>query len=140
MIILTLIILISLLLVGFVVFAIIFGIGKIGNSNLDHLLKIYSTSQTPPPALKKFQTVQIGAVVWKNCVDLGTDNQGLYLKINAPFKSYPALFFPWAELTISGQGKLYWQNTHNISIGQPPIGHLQLIAQDHPEISQYLSK
>ena len=140
MIIYFLLIIIALLLVGLVIFAIIFGIGKIGNSNLEHLLKKYSTTQIPPSTIKKYQTVQIDVVVWKNCVDLGTDNQGLYLKINAPFKSYPALFFPWTELTISGQGKLYWQNTHTISIGQPPISHLQLIAQDHPEISQYLSK
>ncbi len=111
-----------------------------GHNLIDQLLKNYPTTNPAPDNTISRQTVKIGSVIWKNCVELGYNSEGLYLQINAPLQKYSPLFIPKPQLSLTGHGKLYWQDTTIISIGQPPIATLELITQDHSQLINFLAK
>jgi hypothetical protein len=78
------------------------------------------------PVLKK-QTIQVGPVVYKNCVTLIPSAPGLYLEVKIPFRSrFKPLFIPWEAQRVLREGRLYWRKTMVLSIGQPEIGTVTL--------------
>ncbi|MBI5586292.1 MAG: hypothetical protein HY892_20975 [Deltaproteobacteria bacterium] len=95
---------------------------------------------SPPegPMLRK-QTIQVGAVVYKNCATLVVSAQGFYLAAKLPFFSrLVPLLIPWENIRSLREGSLYWKKTVILSIGQPEIGTVTLFQDLYTKIEPFL--
>ncbi len=80
------------------------------------LLEVYASDGAPPGETVKRQSIQIGAVTYKNCVTLGVTDQGLYVSLRQK-----TVRIPWGEIRAVGQATLFWQKVPMLTVGDPPV-------------------
>jgi hypothetical protein len=105
------------------------------------LVEHFPASSPPPGELFKEQTIEVGRVVYKRCATIGINPQGLYLKNNSSFSSrLKPLFVPWEMVKGVREGKLYWENTRILSIGEPEIGTISFFTALFEKVQPYLKQ
>lgn len=53
------------------------------------------------------QTLKVGSVRWRRCVDVVVSDSGLYLEARAPFYRVRPVLIPWSDLVWAGDTRLY---------------------------------
>ena len=91
------------------------------------LARIYATQKAVPDPAWKRQTVVVGSVLYRNCVSVASDSEGLYLVLSpSALLRRPPLFIPWTEFKRLESGRLYWQEAALLSLGEPVRGTLTM--------------
>ena len=88
------------------------------------LSEVYATTRQPPKGVFSRQSIVVGQVLYRNCMIVGFDGEGLYLEIGFPMSVFGrrALFVPWTEFKQSEEGRLFWRKASVLTIGEPPVG------------------
>lgn len=95
----------------------------------------------PEPDLRR-QTVQVGQVMWRNCVNVAILDDGLRLDVSAPlpFLAKPPIFVPWSEITAVETVRLMWEEAAMLSVGRPTAGTITLPAGIYRRVAPRLRK
>ena len=88
-------------------------------SGLERLIKLYPCAVKPNEPERHWQTVQIGPVVYRRCVDVIIGHQGLYLHVKPIFSNYPAMLVPWSEFRSASRAFLHWRDARRLVVGDP---------------------
>jgi hypothetical protein len=75
------------------------------------------------------RTLEVGQVLWRNCVTVGMHDDGLYLQIKTPLPFQAAktpLLIPWSDITRVQVVRLYWQKAYQLDIGSPAVATITL--------------
>ena len=107
-------------------------------SHLPALITQYATTQAPKTYSLTRQTIQIGAVRYRNCVAVAIDPQGLYLRINTVFKKYPQICIPWKAFNTMQASRIYAKQAIQFSIGEAEVGTLRIPDSLYQQIIPYL--
>jgi len=99
-------------------FANISGLSKIA----DH----FSAIQFPEDQELTKQTIQIGSVRFRKCVNVHFDEKGFYFWIRSVFSRYPQIFIPWNEFKSIHESKIYGKRAMQFSIGEPSVGSVRI--------------
>lgn len=79
----------------------------------------------PPPFWQwRGQTVKVGAIRYRRCVQLAAMPDALYLAERGLLR-HPLLRIPWSELQQATEGSFYGHPAVRVSIGAPPVGALE---------------
>ena len=106
----------------------------------DRLVASYAAQGQPEGEAYAKQTVQIGAVRYRQCTTVYVGPQGLYLSVQVSvLPSYPPLFIPWGEFKRVQETLLYWQRAFRLTIGDPQVGTLTLKAGLFAMVQPYLA-
>lgn len=90
-------------------------------SGLNRLAERYPATSRPEGQRLDKQTVQVGAVRYRRCVEVCISPAGLYLWVH-PFASrYPPLMIPWGEFGRPQRTMIYWQSAVKMGVGAPPV-------------------
>ena len=108
------------------------GLAKLG----DH----YEIKQQPEGEYFSKQTVQIGAVRYRNCTTIGLCDLGLYLWAKPIFSHNPALLIPWQDIKYTGPAKIYQNRAAALSIGEPPCGTIRVYTKVYQKMEPFLGK
>ena len=102
--------------------------------SLSRLAEHYGTTRMPTGETLTRQTVQIGSVLYRRCIDVAVEETGLYLR-----RGRNRLLIPWAEIHELQWVRLFWQATPCLVVGRPPAGRvtiprevLRRIQREHP--------
>ena len=92
------------------------------------LCEVYATTRHLPTQLLRRQTVVVGQVLYRNCINVGFDDIGLYLAPGFPVSIFgkPPLFFPWTKITRVEEGRLFWRKAAVLSLGEPVVGTISM--------------
>jgi len=92
------------------------------------LSEVYATTRHLPTQLLRRQTVVVGQVVYRNCINVGFDDIGLYLAPGFPVSIFGKrpLFFPWTKFTRVEEGRLFWRKAAVLSLGEPVVGTITM--------------
>jgi hypothetical protein len=88
------------------------------------LAQVYATAAAAPAEVRPWQTVQVGRVIYRRCVNVGLTDTGLYLALTGPGRimRQPALLIPWGAFAAAERATLYWRTAARLHIGQPTVG------------------
>jgi hypothetical protein len=94
------------------------------------LAEAYATSKDTPAGAWTAQTLVVGRILYRNCVTVGAEDAGLYMRLGFPLTLLrrPALLIPWSEFKRLDKGRLYWQESSLLSLGEPEVGTLTVPA------------
>jgi hypothetical protein len=93
----------------------------------------------PEGAASHRQTIQVGAVAYKNCATMAFTPQGLYLEVKIPFFSrLTPLLIPWESILDLRGGTLYWRKTVTLSIGSPEIGTITVFQDLYEKMRPFI--
>jgi hypothetical protein len=120
---------------GFSLSDIFFG----GKGSWRALAKRYATDQRPEGQAYSWQTVQIGAVRYRNCTTVIPAPEGLYLAVST-LPGHPALLLPWKELRHDGEAFLYWRNAPRLRVGDPEVATMIVLPGLFEHLRPYLSE
>ena len=92
------------------------------------------------------QTVQVGGVRWRACVDVGVTNEGLHLLIPSRgllsdglgLSNKPPIFMPWMEFSGVEKATLYMLPGYRLLIHNPVAATLIVCAQLYADIYPHL--
>jgi hypothetical protein len=89
---------------------------------------VYATARPFPAQMWRQQSVVIGRVLYRNCMTVGFDSEGLYLHLGFPLSvlGRRALFVPWPDIKRVEEGRLFWRKAPVLWIGEPPVGTITL--------------
>jgi hypothetical protein len=93
------------------------------------LAERYSAGHEPEGATSSGHTLEVGHVLYKNCVRVGVGERGLYLAVSSPLGllgRLPPLAIPWSDLVPVGEGRIYWQKAVIVSVGHPEVATITL--------------
>lgn len=107
-------------------------------SGIGRLAERFAAAGPPAGPVYDRQTVQVGAVRWRNCVTIGATPQGLYLALRPAFPRYPPLLVPWSEIKGAQTVRLYWRQAVRLTIGAPEVGSLTVLMPIYSLIYPYL--
>lgn len=84
----------------------------------------YATMRRRPVNAIFGQNVVVGRVLYRRCMIVGFDADGLYLEIGFPLSVFGkrALFIPWTEVKRTADGRLFWRKAAIMSLGEPLVG------------------
>jgi hypothetical protein len=108
-------------------------------SGWTRLAEHYPAIDQPEGAKYTRQTVQVGAVRYRNCVTVCLSPQGFYLWARPIFSQYPPLLIPWGEIQRVQETRLYWERAMQLSIGSPQVATITLRMGLFRLIQPYLS-
>jgi hypothetical protein len=122
------------------VLAAVFLMSKLLSSagGLSKLAAAFPTSELPAQQVQPRQTVQIGAVRYKNCTDFAVSPQGLYLCVRNPLGRPQPLLIPWHQMQVVGDARIYWNAAKVLSVGSPEIARVSLMMPHLSAIQPYL--
>lgn len=83
------------------------------------LVEKFPVERAPLAPLDTWQTIQIGAVVYKNCATLGVADDGLYIET-----ARRAALIPWEAFSAVGEATLYWRRWPKLTVGDPALATL----------------
>ncbi len=109
-----------------------------GTGSLGGLAKRYPASSPPEGPQFTGQTVQIGAVRWRNSVLVSVEKAGLYLIQKSFFFKTPPLLIPWNEFKEAKPVRLYWLPAMSFSIGNSGIAVITVPMAIYEAIQPYL--
>jgi hypothetical protein len=103
-------------------------------SGLDKLVKAFPDSAAERQYTHTGQTVEIGAVVYKNCCKVAVSSAGLAIKArgNSP------LIVPWGQLRFKRTKFLHWTSAYEYEVGEPKIATLSVKAGLQEMIKPFL--
>lgn len=120
---LVLLILLGIALTAIFVVGLVFAILKLvksfGGGGFAALHQHFASPEMPADQLMTRQTVKIGSIVYKKCMDIGVFPNGLYLA-----RGSRHILIPWREVRQLGQTMLYWSQIPLLTIGEPPIASI----------------
>jgi hypothetical protein len=106
----------------------------------NRLAASYMAQGQPEGEVYTKQTVQIGAVRYRQCTTVYVGPRGLYLSVHVSvLPSSPPLFIPWGEFKHVQETLLYWQRAFRLTIGDPQVGTLTLKAGLFAMVQPYLA-
>jgi hypothetical protein len=108
-------------------------------SHLPALITQYATTQDPQGEDLSRQTIQIGAVRYRNCVTVTIDERGLFLCIDTVFKKYPRICIPWKAFKTTQPSRIYARPARQCSIGEPAVGTLRIPESLFRKMGPYLT-
>jgi hypothetical protein len=84
------------------------------------LAPFYSTKQKYEGPLLKWRSAKINWVHYHTCLNLGANQEGLYISMNYFFKlHHPNLFIPWSDIRTA-QGEMIWGRTLILRFAKSP--------------------
>lgn len=98
-------------------------------SGWNELARYYKTEQSPPVDLLNEQSGKIGGYSYKNAINVGVSEQGLYLSVNSfiRFLNMPPLLIPWeAVIHVRPDNNSFFGEGYQLDIGIPIITTLIL--------------
>ena len=113
-----------------------------GGGGWRRLATAYASRAPPPAPVLQRQTLQVGTVLYKNCVNIGISDAGLHLALTgagAMLKLGP-LLIPWREIRRIGDAKLFWQQASVLWIGEPELGSITVMASQFDVMRPWLAE
>lgn len=112
-----------------------------GSGGWDALAARFKVEPRSGSGLRSRQSVQVGRVLYRNCVTVGVDAHGLYLEARAPIPFFrkPPLLIPWSEISRTDEARLFWQKAALLSVGEPVLGTVTLPADLFESVRPRLS-
>lgn len=107
-------------------------------SGLSVLGDRYKITQQPEGTYYSKQTVQIGAVRYRQCVTIGLCDSGLFLWAQPIFSNNPRLLIPWPDIKVDGPAKIYHNQAVALSIGDPAVGHIRVYKKVYQLMAPYV--
>ncbi len=99
-------------------------------SGLNKLAEAYSASQAPADlpsgARWTVQTIGVGTIRYRNCVDVAVSAEGLYLWVRPPLLTKARLLIPWDDIVATQPARLYSRPAVRLVIGDPEVGTIRL--------------
>lgn len=89
----------------------------------------FPAARGPEAPLARAATLMVGPVVWKNCVGVGAEADGLRLAVKVPFfgaVGNAPLRIPWDEIVEIAPARLHWGAARLVVVGRPTIATLTL--------------
>jgi hypothetical protein len=86
------------------------------------------------------QTVQVGAVRYRNCVTVCLSPQGLYLWARPTLSKYPPVLIPWDGIQRVQETRLYWERALQLSVGNPQVATITVRMGLFKLLQPYLSR
>lgn len=89
----------------------------------------FATERGPEAPLARAATLMVGSVVWKNCVAVGVEADGLRLAVQVPLfggVGKAPLLIPWDEIVETAPARLHWGAARLLVVGRPTIATLTL--------------
>ena len=86
------------------------------------------------------QTIQVGAVLYRNCVTLGVRANGLFIEGHSFFIRGTPVEIPWEAVAGVDEGRLYWQKAYLLQIGRPHVATLTLQGRVYELVKPHLSE
>jgi hypothetical protein len=108
------------------------------HSGLTGLAQRYPVTQPPAGATLAKQTVKVGAVRYRRCVDVSVGAGGLYLGVHPPFLEQGDVLIPWEEIKGARKTRLYSRRAVRLSIGEPEFGSVTLYKALYEQVAPYL--
>jgi hypothetical protein len=108
------------------------------HSGLTGLARRYPVTQPPAGATLAKQTVRVGSVRYRRCVDVSIGEGGLYLGVHPPLLEQGDMLIPWEEIRGAQKTRLYSRRAVWLSIGEPEFGSVTLYKALYERIAPYL--
>lgn len=97
-----------------------------GSGGWSRLAKVYTAGDEPTGTPRRLETILVGRVLYRNCVNVCIEDPGLYLSVRSPLgivrKSW--LMIPWGDFKEFEETGLQWKRAALLTIGDPRIGTL----------------
>jgi len=110
----------------------------VSSSGLGRLMEAYPAPMTPAGPLLRRQTIRLGPVRWRRCVNIAVAPEGLYLEVRQTFTNFKPLLIPWEQIQPAGETLLYWQRAMRLAIGEPAITNLVIFPDLYQAMRPYL--
>lgn len=92
----------------------------------------WSVPDRPREPIATGESLLVGRVLWRNCVDVGADLRGLHLAVRVPilggFGKTP-LRIPWDAFHAPEPAKLFWGEARLWHLGDPEVTTITLGAE-----------
>ena len=101
-----------------------------GEGGWGRLAERFTTVSRAKDSVRRRQTVQVGRVVYRNCVGVGIGDAGLYLEMGStlPLLGKPPLLIPWSQVGGVEEVRLHWRKAVMLSIGKPVLATVTIDA------------
>lgn len=89
----------------------------------------FAATAPPEAPLARAATIMVGPVVWKNCIQVGAEEEGLALAVKVPLfgrAGKSPLIVPWDEIVAIAPARLHWGAARLLVVGRPTIATLTL--------------
>ncbi len=77
----------------------------------------YQVKVQPEGELLTKQTLMIGQVRYRSCVDVSVNPGGFFFTVKAPFSKYESILIPWTDVTGVADSRLYNMPAKTLTIG-----------------------
>lgn len=98
----------------------VFGFLCIGDiSGWTHLAQRFPCGERKPERWASGCSVTVGRLGYNHCISMGSDQNGLYLRVAMPFISrlgHQPLYIPWSEISTAVEGKRLWEPTIDLKL------------------------
>jgi hypothetical protein len=98
------------------------------NSGWSDLAALYTASHQPNGESFTMQHTKVGMVRFRFSSTVVISQEGLYLAVNAVGLANPPLLIPWSAVAAVQPARLYWQRAARLSIGEPVVGEITVMA------------
>ena len=61
---------------------------------LAQLIEVFGTAEFPPDTQPRKTTIQVGSIRYRRCAWIYSNQDGIYLRVQYIFKTYPVIFIP----------------------------------------------
>jgi hypothetical protein len=108
------------------------------HSGLTGLTQRYPVTQSPTGTTLAKQTVKVGSVRYRRCVDVSIGEGGLYLGVHPPLLEQGDMLIPWDDIKGARKTRLYSRRAVRLSIGEPELGSVTLYEGLYEQVAPYL--
>jgi hypothetical protein len=107
-------------------------------SGLAALAERYPADSAPSGEIRQRQRIRIGAVDYRNCVDLSLDAKGLWFNVRGLLGKGQPVLIPWSEFGSPQPTRFYLWKSMRLSVGRPPVTTMVLPETFFEKIEPYL--
>ncbi len=111
-------------------------------SGLARLAEAYPATRAPAGASNGTswtgQTIGVGTIRYRNCVDIAMSDEGLYLWVRPPMLTKARLLIPWSEIVETQSARLYGRPAIRLVIGEPEVGTIRIYRERYQQMAPYL--
>jgi hypothetical protein len=100
----------------------------VGLSGWNRLARCYPAPATHPGWQWRGQTVKVGQVRYRRCMNLAVLPDGLYLAASGLLR-HPPLRIPWSQIVSAAPGSFYGRPAVAVQVGSPPVATLEFPAE-----------
>lgn len=86
-------------------------------SGLTLLTALYGTTATPGPSYLHGQTIRIGAVRYRKCVNIFAGGEGLWLQVKIPLWKTRTVLIPWNDISQAGYTSIWMIPAFTVVVG-----------------------